>query len=121
MANVTINGQAVAAAKGQSILEAAQGAGIIIPTLCFHPDLSVTGSCRLCLVEIEGHQGLVAACSHRIYEGMVIQTETPSVIASRRFVLELLLLRYVDHGDAAGHRESTEFLRWVKHYGARLP
>jgi formate dehydrogenase alpha subunit len=121
MPNVTINGQAVSAAEGQSILEAARTAGITIPTLCFHPDLSVSGSCRLCLVEVEGHQGLVPACSQPAHEGMVIHTETSSVIASRRFVLELLLRRYVDRGDAAGDREQTEFLHWVKHYGARMP
>jgi formate dehydrogenase alpha subunit len=121
MPNVTINGQTVAAAKGQSILTAARIAGITIPTLCFHPDLSISGSCRLCLVEMDGRPGLVPACSHPVYEGMKVQTETPSVIAMRRLVLELLLLRYTDSGDAAGDRDQTEFLHWVKHYGARLP
>jgi len=121
MPTLTINGQAVPAVKGRSVLETARDAGITIPTLCYHPDLSVSGSCRLCLVEIDGRSGLVAACSQPVYEGMVIRTETPAVVAARRFVLELLLLRYVDRGDAAGDSDQTEFLRWVKHYEARLP
>src|SRR5450631_3416947 len=94
MANFTINGKAVQSGDGQSILEAARAAGITIPTLCYHPDLSVAGSCRLCLVDVEGHDGHVAACSQPIQEGMVIQTESLAVVTSRRFVLELLLLRY---------------------------
>src|SRR4029077_11543256 len=119
MLNVTINGQAVPAALGQSILETARAAGIAIPTLCFHPDLSVSGSCRLCLVEIEidGRWRQVAACAQPVWQGMVIQTETPTVAASRRFVLGLLLRQYVDRGDAAGDHDQTEFLHWVKHYG----
>src|ERR1700693_1400224 len=107
MPTVTINGKVVPAAEGQSVLLAARAAGITIPTLCFHPDLSVSGSCRLCLVEINGRQGQVASCSQPVSDGMVIQTETPSLTASRRFVLELLLLRYVDHGDAAADRDQT--------------
>jgi formate dehydrogenase alpha subunit len=121
MPNLTINGQPVTAVKGQSILQAARAAGITIPTLCFHPDLSVSGSCRLCLVEIAGIERQVAACSQPAYEGIAVQTETPRLIASRRFVLELLLSRYSDRGDANGDHRQTEFLHWVKHYGARPP
>jgi formate dehydrogenase major subunit len=121
MVNVTINDKSVQAAKGQSILDAARAAGITIPTLCYHPDLSVSGSCRLCLVNVEGHAYHVAACSQPVQEGMVIQMESAGVVAARRFVLELLLLRYADRGDAQGDRDSTEFLHWVKHYQARDP
>src|SRR6516165_5570449 len=113
MPSVTINGEMVQTVEGQSILEAARGVGITIPTLCYHPDLSVAGSCRLCLVDVEGHSGHVPACSQPVSEGMVIQTESADVVAARRFVLELLLQRYVDRGDTSGDRDSTEFLRWV--------
>jgi formate dehydrogenase alpha subunit len=121
MVNVTINDKSVQAAEGQSILDAARAAGITIPTLCYHPDLSVAGSCRLCLVDVEGHAGHVAACSQPVQDGMTIQTESPAVVTSRRFVLELLQLRYTDRGDAKGDSDSTEFLHWVKHYQARGP
>jgi formate dehydrogenase alpha subunit len=121
MPTITINGRAITATAGQSILDAARAVGITIPTLCHHPDLSLVGSCRLCLVDVEGHDGHVPACSQPISHGMVIQTETPSLFAVRRFVLELLLQRYVDRGDASGDRESTEFMHWVKHYQAQRP
>jgi formate dehydrogenase alpha subunit len=121
MPRLTIDGRPVAAPAGHTILEAARDAGITIPTLCYHPDLSTTGSCRLCLVEIEGVPCQVAACSHPIREGMVVRTETPAVVKSRRMVLELLLRRYVDAGYAGGDRDETEFQHWVRHYGAQVP
>lgn len=121
MPNVTINDQPRTAASGQTILEAARDAGLTIPTLCYHRDLSPDGSCRLCVVEVEGMHGQVAACTTPIHDGMVIRTETPALIESRRFVLEMLLSRYVDSGYAAGDRSETEFEYWVRHYGARPP
>ena len=90
MPTVTINGQTVEAAAGQSILGAARAAGITIPTLCYHKDLSVAGSCRLCLVEVEGGHP-VPACATPVAEGLVVRTETPELARDRRFVLELLL------------------------------
>jgi formate dehydrogenase alpha subunit len=120
MPRVTIDGRTIDARPGQTVLEAARDAGIVIPTLCYHKDLSVPGSCRLCLVEVEGLSGRqVAACALRVSEGLAVRTETPALVQSRRFVLSLLLARYADAGYAAGDREETEFLHWVEHYGAR--
>src|SRR5205085_9216383 len=96
MPRVTIDGRAVVVPAGRSILEAARDAGITIPTLCYHPDLSVDGSCRLCLVEVDGVRGQVAACTLPATQGMVVHTETPALAESRRFVLEMLLRRYAD-------------------------
>src|SRR5262249_4620628 len=79
------------------------------------------GSCRLCLVEIDGAASLAAACMVPVAEGMVVRTETPALAERRRFVLELLLLRYADAGRAAGDRNETEFQHWVQRYGARPP
>src|SRR5438552_6573285 len=109
MPRVTIDGRAVDVPAGRTVLEAARGAGITIPTLCYHPDLSVDGSCRLCLVEIDGMRGQVAACTLPVSEGMVVHTETSALAESRRFVLEMLLRRYADAGYAAGDRGETEF------------
>jgi formate dehydrogenase alpha subunit len=121
MPNVTIDGRTVNAREGQTVLEAALAAGITIPTLCYHPDLSVVGSCRLCLVEVENLRDQVAACALPVSEGMVVRTDTPALVESRRFVLELLLRRFTDAGYAAGDRDETEFQHWVRHYGARPP
>src|SRR5260370_12697517 len=121
MPKVTIDGRTVEAADGWSVLEAARAAGVTIPTLCHHPKLSPDGSCRLCVVEVEGMRGQVASCTQPVQEGMVVRTETPALAESRRFVLEMLLSRYTDAGYAAGDRDETEFEHWVRRYGARPP
>jgi NADH dehydrogenase/NADH:ubiquinone oxidoreductase subunit G len=74
-----------------TILELARENGIDIPTLCYIEDLPPSGSCRLCVVEVEGSRTLVGSCHTPIAEGMVIQTHSPRVLAARRMVLELLL------------------------------
>ncbi len=121
MALLMINGQTIAAREGQTVLEVARDASITIPTICYHPDLSIDGSCRLCLVEVEGFHSPPAACSLRASDGMIVRTETPALIDSRRFVLEMLLRRYVDAGYAARDRDETEFERWIRQYNVRLP
>jgi len=89
--NLTINGQTIAAQAGQTILEAATAVGIKIPTLCHHPALKPIGSCRMCLVEVAGQRTLQPACTFKVAEGMEVQTHSPRVEETRRFVLELLL------------------------------
>src|SRR5262245_30382899 len=121
MPTLTIDGRSVTVAAGRTVLQAAQDAGITIPTLCHHKDLTPVGSCRLCLVEIEGTAAPAAACTLPAAEGMVVRTETPALAERRRFVLELLLLRYADAGQAAGDRDETEFRHWVRRHGARPP
>ena len=122
MPKVTVDGRTVEAAAGQTVLEAARALGITIPALCSHEDLSPVGACRLCLVEVEGLPGRqFAACKLPVLGGLSVRTETPALAASRRLVLELLLTRYADAGQDASDRDETEFLRWVRHYGARPP
>lgn len=91
MVNFTIDGRQVSAPAGSTVLQAAKQAGIKIPTLCDHPALAPIGACRMCLVEIKGQRTLQPACTFPITEGMEVQTNSPSVIEARRFVLELLL------------------------------
>ncbi|MEW6544765.1 MAG: formate dehydrogenase subunit alpha [Nitrospirota bacterium] len=88
---LTVNGQAVTAAPGQTLLEAAQDAGIVIPRLCASPHLDPFGSCRLCLVEVEGQAGTPASCTTLVREGMVVWTETERVLRHRRNIVELYL------------------------------
>jgi formate dehydrogenase major subunit len=88
--NITINGQAVAAKPGQTVLEAAEDAGIIIPALCRSPHLKPEGACRVCLVEIEKQRTLQPACTFPVTEGMVVQTESQKVVASRKFALAMI-------------------------------
>lgn len=73
------------------MLEAAQEAGIYIPTLCAHPDLKPFGACRLCIVEIKGVRGIPTSCTIPATDGMVVTTNTPQIQELRRGVLEFLL------------------------------
>jgi len=88
---MTINGVPVEFSPGQTILEAAQSAGVSIPTLCHYPDTRPTGACRVCVVELEGARSLVPACATYSAPGQVVHTDTERVDAARRMVLELML------------------------------
>jgi formate dehydrogenase alpha subunit len=116
MPQLTINGRTINAPSGQTVVEAAHDHGITIPTLCYHPDLSPVGACRLCLVEVERIPRLMPACTLPVAEGMVVHTETPALVTARKLVLEMLLLNYVDSGPPS---PDTEFMGWVRHYGAQ--
>lgn len=118
MLSLTIDGQAVSAPSGQTVLDAARLHGIEIPTLCHHRDLSPAGSCRLCLVEIDGGDPFAAACTLPVKAGMAVRTATPAIVQARRSVLEMLLLRY---DEAAEPEPNSEFMRLVRHYGASRP
>jgi len=91
MVNLKINGQEVSVPAGYTILEAAREVGIDIPTLCYLKDASVTGSCRMCVVEIKGARALQAACVYPVSEGMEVLTHSPKVKEARKSTLELLL------------------------------
>ncbi|MBI4187155.1 MAG: (2Fe-2S)-binding protein [Chloroflexi bacterium] len=89
--SATINGSPVTARDGMTILEVARENGIDIPTLCYSPELTLTGACRICVVEVEGSRTLVGSCHTPIAPGMVIQTHSPRVLDARRVTMELLL------------------------------
>ncbi|MBE6837082.1 MAG: 4Fe-4S dicluster domain-containing protein [Ruminococcus sp.] len=91
MVNIKINGVAVSAPKGSTILEAARLAAIEIPTLCFLKEINEIGACRICVVEVKGARSLVASCVYPIFEGMEVFTNTPKVIESRKQTLQLIL------------------------------
>ena len=84
MVSLMINGYECTVQEGTTILEAAQGAGVQIPTLCFLKEINEIGSCRLCVVEAEGEDHLLPECNTTVREGMKIQTESPRVVAARR-------------------------------------
>jgi len=92
--NVMINGIKIGVPEGASILQAAEAAGIKIPTLCFHPDQEVKANCRICVVEVEGQKNLMPACATKITEGMVINTTASRVLEARRMILELILAHH---------------------------
>jgi predicted molibdopterin-dependent oxidoreductase YjgC len=114
--NLTLNGKLVQSKEGQTVLEAARDNGIIIPTLCFHKDLSPAGSCRLCMVEVDKMRGQLAACNLPVVEGMVVRTESSSLERSRRTVLSLLLNNYHDADFALHDGHRNEFEYWIRYY-----
>ncbi len=89
--NLTIDNQKVSVPQGSTILEAARFAGIDIPTLCFLKKINEVGDCRVCLVEVEGRRGFATSCIQKVEEGMVVHTNTPSVLEARRVVLDLII------------------------------
>lgn len=91
---LTIDGQTVQTAKDTTVLEAAKTVGIKIPHYCYHPGLSVVGSCRMCLVEIEKIPKLQPSCATPVAQGMVVRTRTPEALRNRQSVLEFLLLNH---------------------------
>jgi NADH-quinone oxidoreductase chain G len=91
---LTIDDQEVTVPAGTLVLEAAKSIGIEIPTLCYHEKLLPLGGCRLCLVEIERMRGLQTACTTPVREGMVVRTNTPEVIKTRKGMLEFLLINH---------------------------
>jgi bidirectional [NiFe] hydrogenase diaphorase subunit len=106
-----IDGREVEAGEGMTLLEAAQKAGIFIPTLCQHEKLESYGACRICTVEVEGRgrTNLVAACLYPVEENLVVRTRSERVDKIRKVILELLLAH------APG---SLELQNLAKEYGA---
>ncbi|MDE0193588.1 MAG: molybdopterin-dependent oxidoreductase, partial [Gammaproteobacteria bacterium] len=89
--DVTIDGAPIRVAAGTSIMRAAREAGLDIPKLCATDNLKAFGSCRVCLVEVEGRRGLIASCTEPVQEGMVVRTQTEQVARVRRGVMELYI------------------------------
>ncbi|HYK92381.1 MAG TPA: FAD-dependent oxidoreductase [Acidobacteriota bacterium] len=100
MVRLTINGNEISVEEGTTLLEAARGLGIRIPTLCHVEGFPPAASCFLCAVQVEGRAGLSPSCAIPASEGMVVSTNTDSVRASRKMALELLLSDHV--GDCIG-------------------
>ena len=93
---IQVNNKKIKAEKGETILSALNRNGIIIPTLCRMKEFTPTGACRMCVVEVEGRERLVTACSQPVEEWMKIKTHSPRVITARKTIVELLLSNHPD-------------------------
>jgi len=91
MAELQVDGKVIRFHPGETVLEAALANGIDIPHLCYHPELSVSGGCRLCLVEVEGRPFPTASCGLACEEGMSIRTESERLTEMRRDVIDLFV------------------------------
>lgn len=90
MGIMTIDGQAIEFTDEPNVLSVIRKAGIDIPTLCYHSELSIYGACRLCTVE-DDRGKTFASCSEKPRDGMIIYTNTPRLMRYRKLILELLL------------------------------
>ena len=86
-----VDGRDIETQKGKSVLEASLDGGMYIPHLCHHADLSPIGACRLCVVEIDGMEGLQTACTTPVSERMVVRTKSDEIDHMRRLAMELML------------------------------
>jgi len=91
MVNIKINGVPYQVEEGLTVLEAAHSVGVFIPTLCWLREINAIGACRICLVEVKGARGMVAACVYPVEEGMEIVTESEKIYNSRKRNIELIL------------------------------
>lgn len=94
MPKITIDGKQIEFKQGQTIIQAAADYGIDIPHFCYHPKLSVSGNCRICLVEVERMPKLVIACATLASDGMVVYTNSEKTIAARNAVMEFILINH---------------------------
>ena len=106
-----IDGNQVKATKGMTLLEAARGEGITIPTLCHHEKLEPFGGCRLCIVEVEvsGWTKLVVSCVYPVEENIIVRTRSEKIDRIRKTIIELLMAHAPD---------APELVELAKVYGA---
>lgn len=94
--SLRVNGRIIEAEKGETILSALNRYGMHVPTICSMKDLSPSGACRMCVVEVEGRENLVPSCSFPIEGPMTISTHSPRVLRARKTNVELLLSNHPD-------------------------
>lgn len=116
---LSIDNQEVTVPKGTTILEAAKGLGVEIPTLCHLKELAPDGSCRMCVVEVEGGRrgGLTTACTAHCQENMVVSTHSEKVADSRRFILDLLLSNHKLECFSCGKNGDCQLQQYALDYG----
>ena len=118
MVTVTINGKKMQVPENESILESALKSGIYIPHLCHHPNLKDIGSCRLCIVEIEGEKEVKASCELMPKEGMSINTNSEKISKLRNLALELILAGHPEECSTCPKYGNCELQTLIQYIGA---
>ena len=96
LVTITINGTEQQVEPGQMLIKAAEETGTYIPRFCYHPRMNPVGMCRMCLVEVEGPRGimLVPSCTMPVNDGMIVHTESETVVKAQESILEFLLINH---------------------------
>lgn len=118
MVNINIDGKKLQVSEDENLLECALKNGIYIPHLCHHPDLEDIGSCRLCLVEVEGQEEVVTSCTLRPTEGMVIHTKSEKIDKLRNLSLELILAGHPEECTTCTKYGNCELQTVIQYIGA---
>lgn len=116
---IEVNNKTIMARKGETILDALERNGIKVPTLCHMSGLYPTGSCRMCVVEVEGKSNLITACSYPVEEWMKIKTHSPRVVNARKTNVELLLSNHPDDCLYCGRNGNCELQKFSEDLNVR--
>jgi NADPH-dependent glutamate synthase beta subunit-like oxidoreductase/ferredoxin/Pyruvate/2-oxoacid:ferredoxin oxidoreductase delta subunit len=119
MAVITIDGKQLDVSEDKNILDIALEAGIYIPHLCHHPNLNALGSCRMCIVEVEGKQGVETSCTLKPEDGMKIHTESEEIKRLRMLALELLLAGHPEDCTTCPKYGSCELQMLIQYIGPK--
>ena len=112
---ITIDGREVEALEGRTLLEAALERGVYIPHLCWQKGLAPYGGCRLCVVKIDGMRGMPTACTTKVRDGMVVESDVPEVNKVRRVVAEMMIADHPADCLVCSSNQSCE-LQEIAHY-----
>ena len=119
MPKLTIDNIQVEVPEGTTILNAAEQAGVKIPTLCYLKDVQAIGACRVCLVEVEGAKALIASCVMPVSEGMKVHTNSKRAREARKMVVELLLSDHAGECQTCDRNEDCELQSLARQLGIR--
>lgn len=118
--SLIINGNKYQAQEGETILDVARRNNINITTLCYHPDVKVQGSCRMCMVEIEGRSGLHASCTTPVAEGMKIITDSDNIYRAKKVNLELVFSEHCEECNDCIYYQDCNIKSYGKDYKAKI-
>ena len=119
--NLTINNKKVSGSKNDTIMEVAKRNNIIIPSLCYLEGVHQIGSCRICVVEVEGAKTLQASCTVKAREGMVVHTNTEKVKKARKLLYELMLSDHPQDCLSCSRNQSCELQKLGELIGVSMP
>ncbi len=119
MVKLKIDGEDIHVPQRTTIMHAAEELGIRIPRLCYHPDLSIAGACRVCIVEVKGAKTFIASCCTEVKEGMEVKTSSPEIRQARRDIIELLLDNHPKDCQTCERNGNCELQSLAYDYGVR--
>nr|WP_320131611.1 NADH-dependent [FeFe] hydrogenase, group A6 [uncultured Holophaga sp.] len=119
MIQLTIDGATLRVPAGTTVMKAAEKLGIHIPRLCYHPNLSLEGACRVCVVQVKGFNHFLTSCSQAVWEGMEVQTNSPEIRQARRDIVELLLDNHPQDCQTCERDGNCELQRQAYRLGVR--